>query len=203
MDRRDRFWLESASTGLAACETVVRRRILFDMRVPGIQFSLFSSSSSCCLPLFPILVELDAVRTLDRGLLRGLFDSSRPSEDTVRDNFRRFSCCTEPGTGIDVVFWFAAAWFDRMFCLEESEARWLRERDRNRPGELPSAEIEVEVEVELDKALRASVSKVDCQTRGSRERPKVRSLSAVAAARGVAPVAGKIALWLLRRLRLL
>lgn len=125
--------------------------------------------------------------------LRALFDSSRPSEDTVRDSFRRLSC-TRPGaaaaagTGTGV-------WFARMFCLEERlrvRDRWLR--DRNRPGELLSG-------VELDRALRASVSKVDSQSRGSRERPNTRSFS-LAGVRVDAGVAGRIALWLLRRLPL-
>lgn len=94
----------------------------------------------------------------------------------------------KPGGGTGV-------WFARMFCLEERlrvRDRWLR--DRNRPGELLSG-------VELDRALRASVSKVDSQIRGSRERPNTRSFS-LAGVRVDAGVAGRIALWLLRRLPL-
>lgn len=177
------------------------------MRVPGIQFSLFSSSSSP----FPILDGLDAeleddddVRTLDNGLrvllpLLMIFDSRRPSEDTVRDSFRRFSC-TEPGTGTGIgEFWL---WFARIFCLEEREDRWLRDRNRL-GGVVPSADAAGDLQEELDKALLASVSKVDCQTRGSRERPKGRSLSATAAVVAARGVTGRMALWLLRRLRLL
>ena len=143
------------------------------MRVPGIQFSLFSSPSSPSL-LFAIDTVLAGFR---------LLDSSRPSEDTVRDNFRRLSC-TGPAPAPAPGDWLA-----RMFCLEDRD-RWLRDRcrPRLRPGEVPS------VEVELDKALRASVSTVDSQMRGSRERPNRRS--------GTRAVTGSMALWLLRRLPL-
>lgn len=82
-----------------------------------------------------------------------------------------------------------SAWAARLYRPEALRVneRWLR--DWNRPGEAFGPEVGV------DKALRASVSQNDSQLRESRDRPNVRSFSAMPA-RGVA---GKMALLLRRR----
>lgn len=100
-------------------------------------------------------------------------DSRRPNDETARDNFLLFSLVV-CGTGVlrcseelnvAVFLYFA----DRLRVNERGPP------ERKNPGDpvcAPLCELDG-----VDNALRASVSKTDSQFRGSRDRPKILSLS--------------------------